>query len=200
MALTAYTQTESGAESGFTFGATNWPFCAGGLSDAATTWGRTATVSGTPGTTADVIKINHPNTGNKVAICFTIDPEDSATWDTDTAIIRLDVDIGNAELTWEDTYLCRVNSVGVNQETIGSTTGQATDLEFAGLKTMNVSCSSTTPSAGDRLVIILAFDSPGAHGNAQITCTPGEDMDIPINPVAGGISIPVVQHLRQRTM
>lgn len=99
----------------------------------------------------------------------------SGTW-----ITRLSVTTGNHQLTLDEIHICRVNSSYVNQETLGSLVAIGDNLSSASVRTHNVTqSSSTTVVAGDKIIVIYAFDNaqsmPQSFGYTpdQITQGPG---------------------------
>src|SRR5262245_22125352 len=83
----------------------------------------------------------------QAGVMYEIQPGSSAAWNSGNWTVRLNVTTANANITWTDTYICRLNSSNVSQATIGSLTGQSTSLGTTGVKTHTVSGSSQTPAA-----------------------------------------------------
>lgn len=94
---------------------------------------------------------------------------------------RLNITTGNHQLTLDEIHICRVNSSYVNQETLGSLTGIGANLSGTGVQSHTVNqASSTTITAGDKIIIIYAFDNAQSMANSfgytpdQITVAPGD--------------------------
>lgn len=93
----------------------------------------------------------------------------SGTW-----ITRLNITSSNHQITLDEIHICRVNSSYVNQETLGSSVGIAANLGSTGVQTHNVTqSSSTTISAGDKIIVIYAFDN-GSTMTQDIAYTPDQ--------------------------
>jgi hypothetical protein len=91
------------------------------------------------------------------------------TWIAGNYTVNLDVTIGNANLVWDEVYICRLNNAGVSQGTVGSLTAQGVSLTAAGLKTLVVSGSPQSPSASDVLYAVIVFtNSAGSSQNLTV--------------------------------
>lgn len=84
----------------------------------------------------------------------------------------------------EEVWLCRVNSSCVSQEVIGSATGLGLDLRPTGIRTINVTGSTVTPSAGDKVLVVVGMKSTQL-ATLGATITPNQDIDSPfiVTPV-----------------
>jgi len=89
-------------------------------------------------------------------------------WAAGTYTVNINVTTANADVFWEHTYVCRCNSSGVNQETIGSTTSQHTSCGTTGTKSMSVTGAATTASATDRLYIVCVFQNTKSTASRTI--------------------------------
>jgi hypothetical protein len=139
---------------------------------------------GTPGTEVDSFGASSATTGN-ACVFFELDPDDGDSWDEGDYVARINVESANADITWTETHVCRVNSSCVSQETIGSLTGQSVSLGTTGPKSMTVPGAAVTPAAGDRIYIVCVFDMGGAHGNQTAALIPDQLIDTPLTAAAG---------------
>lgn len=114
------------------------------------------------------------------------DPAD--TWSSGNWVVRIDTTAGSMNATWEEVYICRVNSSCVSQETLASATGLAISLNGTGVRSSgNVNQSATaSPSAGDKVVVIIGID-PGETMTKNLKWIPNQLIDSPIEAVAGGV-------------
>lgn len=104
-------------------------------------------------------------------------------WQAGTWVVRINVTTGspNATTTLEEVHVCRINSSGTSQETIGSATGLGINVDSGneGVKTVNVTGSATTATQTDEIYIVCVFTKAGAlNGAPQIT--PDQNIDTPI--------------------
>src|SRR5262245_65381674 len=115
-------------------------------------------------------------------------PDASLTWDAGTWTVRLNVTTANASIQWTDTYICKVNSTCTNSSatTIGSLTGQTTSLGTTGVKTHSVTGSAVTPSAGDKVVVMICHTNVSANMNQTFAWTPNQLVDSPFSSGATG--------------
>ena len=102
-------------------------------------------------------------------------------WASGNYTVRLNVTTAGA-LTWTKCFVCRVNSSGVNQATIGSDQAVGISMNSAGIKTVTISGAAQTAADTDRVYIVCVFDGPGGHGNTQFGWTPNQNIDTPITP------------------
>lgn len=89
------------------------------------------------------------------------DPNNTS-WPAGNWVVRLNVTSANANLQWDACYICRCNSSGVSQGTVGSLTGQGISLGTTGVKSMTVSGSAQSAAATDRWYIVLVLKSTSA--------------------------------------
>jgi len=131
-----------------------------GLSATSTTDNRTATRGGTAGTTARTITLAN-NTNNKRGVHFEMAALELDSYQTPSGnwVVRLNVTTASSNVLWESVYICRVNSSGVSQHTIGSATGQGVSLATTGVKSITVSGGADTASPGDRIYLVLGFST-----------------------------------------
>jgi hypothetical protein len=156
---------------------------------------RTATNNGTAGTTNKTVIVG-------VTISHTIHWEtaagelDNYTVPAGNWVIRLNVTTFNAAIDWTDTYVCRVNSSGVSQSTIGHDNTVQT-LDTNKVYSATVSGSADTPSAGDRIYIVLGLHKNTPTGTTNVTYKPNQTIDTPMvsnqpsppNPVCASADI-----------
>lgn len=140
---------------------------------------RAAVFGGTAGTTEATFNLKNPAT-TRAAVFFEITPQNGLEWQTGTAIIRLNVTTANANLTWRHTRICRLSSACADIVTYGSLLAHNTPLDTTGVKTVNVPCTATTPNDGDKIYIILIFDSAGTHGNDSAGFIPNQLLNLPL--------------------
>lgn len=118
-----------------------------------------ATVGGTPSgvnSTSGGSDFDSPLT--RALVFFECIVPADTTWGAGNWTVRLNITTGTNSCQWTATYVCRVNSAGVSQETLGSLTGQTTNINTAGTKTHTVNqASQATPDAGDKVYIVLVF-------------------------------------------
>lgn len=134
---------------------------------------------GTPASSPVVVGGSQFDAGaGQAGVMFQIVPPAGTGWAAGTWTVRLNVTTGSAAAcTWTDTYVCRTNSSDVSQATIGSLTGQSIAINTTGVKSMNVTGSAQTPSAGDKVYIVLLFNSPSA--NQQFSVQFNQNIDSP---------------------
>ena len=122
-------------------------------------------VGGTPAGSPVVVGGSQFDAGaGQAGVMFEIVPPAGTVWAAGNWTVRLNVTTGSAAAcTWTGTFLCRHNSSNVNQGSFGSLTGQTTAINTTGVKSHVVSGSSQTPSAGDKVYIVLVFSSPSAN-------------------------------------
>lgn len=138
---------------------------------------RAALPAGTAGSTP-VSTVNMNSGLHLTKIAFSWTPDADVAWDAGTWTIRLNITTGNSNLTIEDVCVRRLNSSDVDQGSIGALTAQAVTAS-AGVKTFNVSGSSQTPGAGDKVLITLTVSNASGQMNQQFSWTPDQDIDTP---------------------
>ena len=178
MALISLQQTNITAPCGFA------AYCSTQSNTSGLTGASDARSGGFPGTVEVVPELVNSETRVNVVVFSTLDLG-VISWGSGTHTVRLNITTGNSSLTWEDTYVCRVNTSCTNQETLGSLTSQAIDISSTGVQTMNITGSSTTALSTDRLVYVLAFSNSSDHGgNDGFGYTPDQLIDTPIDDAA----------------
>ncbi len=178
MAIISLQQTDTTAPCGFA------AYCSTQGNSGGSTTATDCRVGGTPGTTDAQPDMVNLETRLHLVVFST--PDLGVTdWAAGDYIVRLNIAAASSEVTWQDTYVCRVNSSCVSQETLGSLTSQAQSLAAAIEVTMTISASSTTAAATDRLAFVLAFSNTGEHGgNDGFDYTPDSIITTPIEEAA----------------
>lgn len=145
--------------------------CSGAATNS-TTAALLCTVGGAAGSTpATVGGANFDNGDVERLIHFELTVPAGTTWGSGNWTVNINVTTAQASVTWSATYICRLNSANVSQETLGSLTGQTTSFATTGTKTHTVSQGSTaTPSVGDKVYIVCVLTA--ANNNRQIAFTP----------------------------
>lgn len=156
-----------------------------------TTLSKQATVGGTAGVTEWSDTINASSTLIEV-FGIEITPDSGVSWDAGTWTVRWNVTTSNMSCTVVAVYVCRVNSSCVNQETIGSATGLSISQGSTGVKSQTVSGSAVTPSAGDKVLVVMAVQNT-AMTNQTLGWTPDQNIDSPFTaapaqPTLSGVS------------
>jgi hypothetical protein len=160
-------------------------YCSGG-SGTGSNEDRACIVGGTAGTSEITISLGVSAT-NQNKLWFEMDNIDDYDGASGTWTVNLDVTTTNHQLEWEAIYICRINSSCTNQETLGSTTGIAQLLTATPLTQTVTQSSSTTITAGDKIMVICVFNNAQAMVNAA-GITPSLLIDAPgtIEGEAGG--------------
>ena len=112
-----------------------------------------------------------------------IHPDAGTTGSSGTWTVRLNVTTGNMNLSITAVHICRVNSSGVSQETIGSATGLSISLSSTGVKSQDVTGSAVTLAAGDLVTIVFTVVN-GAMSNQSFFWTPNQNIDSPFTAAA----------------
>lgn len=161
-------------------------FCSGASLNTDRDYLRQATQGGTAGSTAVTVTVN-ASAADLICGWYECIVPDGSTWAAGDWVVRLNVTTAQTTVSWDATYICRVNSGCTSQATIGSLTGQAISLSPTGVKSMTVTGSAQTPGAGDKVIIVLLFDNSNSC-TRNVGLTPSENIDSPFiaaGPVAG---------------
>ncbi len=151
---------------------------------AQTTYNRELQESGTLGSGTLTVATN--NTGSRR--CMHLESEanepNSTSWPAGDWVFRFNVTTGNANVEWSQGQVCRVNSAGANQATIGSNTFVVPLT--AGVKTETISGSADAGAAAtDRFYMIGRVQrESSAHGTQTATITNDQVMDTPFAALA----------------
>ena len=157
--------------------------------DLTTADARACVNGGTAGTGNNIINLFSSET-NVVEKAFICDVGSGVSWDSGTWTIRLNITASNMNITWTHVYVCRIDSNCVNQATIGSNTAVGISLGTTGVKSTTVSGNAQTPSAGDKVLIVLAFTN-GAMSVQAATSVPDQNIDSPFSVVVDRRQPPV---------
>jgi hypothetical protein len=104
--------------------------------------------------------------------------------------ININITTSNHQIVLDEIHICRVNSSYVNQETLTSDTGLNDSLGATGqISNVVNQASSTTITAGDKIIVIFAFDENQGMANS-FAYTPDDTVEAP-GTVSADISIPV---------
>lgn len=104
-------------------------------------------------------------------------------WAAGDYVVRCNITTANSAITWEHTYICRLDLNCIALETIGSLTGQAISLATTGVKTMTVAGALiASPASTDHIYIVCVFGNTGA-GSATFGVRGNQNIDTPL--VAG---------------
>jgi hypothetical protein len=158
-------------------------FCSGASLNVGATRSKVASLGGVAGVTSSSPSID-ANANRLIAVQFELSPSFATgdIWGVGNYVVRLNITAGNANLTLEDVYVCRVNSACVSQATIGSSLTNAISLSTTGVKTVTVSGAAQAGAAvGDIVQIILTFSNTNA-GVQGFTFLPDQLIDTPITP------------------
>ena len=139
-----------------------------------------AAEGGTPGTVAVSQSIDKASTGsNLIAAFFECIVASGIIWNAGTWTVNLDVTTLNASLTWTFLDICRISSGCVNQASIASGS-LSISLGTTGVKTTTIAGSVQTPSAGDKVMVLLGFTN--STGTAKtFGYTPDVTIDSPFS-------------------
>lgn len=164
----------------------------------ATAISRLCSVGGTPGSAAAQIGGAAWDAGVSGSfIMFEFTPAAGVTWDAGDFVVRLNVTGAIANAQWTATYVCRLNSSGTNQATIGSLTGQTTSVATTGVKTHTVSGAAQTPGVGDKVYIVLVLTA--ITGNNKIMqFTPDQLITSPFTAPAEDVTLDKWMQPQQR--
>ncbi len=117
----------------------------------------------------------------------------SGNWET-----RLNITTSNHQLTLDEIHICRVNSSYVNQETLGSSVGIGANLGSTGVQSHTVNQgSNTTITAGDKIIIIYAFDNAQSMPQS-LGYTPDQIIDAPGSFPSTGVAAHMIHYKKQR--
>ena len=93
---------------------------------------------------------------------------------------RINISSGDSSVTLEEVYVCRVNSSGVSQETLGSATGLGLSTTGSQPISVSVTCSATTASTSDRIYVVWVFSNSQMHNTRSIDVVPDVMIDATI--------------------
>lgn len=134
---------------------------------------------GTAGSAAE--SINHNTTTGGASRRFEIFKcvvGAGVSWDAGTWTTRINITTANMNITATAVYICRVDSSGNNQATIGSATGLSISFGSTGVKSQDVTGSGQTPSVGDVVWVVYELTN-GAMSAQAFSHTPTQLIDSP---------------------
>jgi len=143
---------------------------------------------GTPGTDTQIAEPGIPNGSTEWAtIFFEIIPgADFTQWAAGTYTVPLNVTRGNANISWEHTYICRLDLNCANLGLIGSLSDQEISLATEEVFDMDVSGALVaSPASTDRIYIILVLKNV-AEDAQEIEFTSDQIIATPLSEGGGG--------------
>lgn len=140
-----------------------------------------ATEGGTPNSSGNGLVIIASDT-NDWCVKYTCIISAATTWNAGTWTWRLNVTTANMNVTLISVFICRVNSSGTNQATIGSSTGLSVSMGSTGVKSGTISGSAQSPGVGDVVVVMFCF-SNGAMSNQNWNVAPDQNIDSPFTAI-----------------
>ena len=117
------------------------------------------------------------------------------TWAAGNWTVRVNLTGGNADVTLEEVHICRVNSSCVNQETLGSNTGLGLSTTGGQQNVVVNQPSAASPSAGDKIIIVLVFTNAATMGNQKTQLTHDQLITSPYVAAGAGGAPHYYQHL-----
>lgn len=150
-----------------------------GISQAASCGGvstATANFVMTTGTaTTGTISTGNVSAGTSESWTFTSASSDPGvtSWDSGNWVVGINISSADSNMTWASSCVFQLNSGGTLVNTVGTLTGQTTSLGSTGLKNHTVSGSAESPSASDRVQVVVVFSCGAPHGNCSVSFTVG---------------------------
>jgi len=151
-----------------------------------TTSSKKATSGGTGGVTAVSITLDGQASDNIDTIQFesAAGEPNSTAWESGTWTVRIEITTANMNINAWKAGVCRRNSAGVPQQSLGSAIGVG-DFTSTGVKTATVTgAASAGASATDQMGITIA----PFHGTAKtqtFAYKPSQNIDTPVNQGGG---------------
>lgn len=147
-----------------------------------------ATQGGSAGVTEDSVTVNNGET-NVRYLYYECDIPSGYDGAAGTWVVRINQSSGTvASGGYASVYVCRVNSSGTNQETLGSNTSTGADFSATGVKTINVSqASGSTFSAGDKVMVVVGLTGPTTMVPFIFGITPDQIITAPGSVSSGTI-------------
>jgi len=171
----SFTQTDNASVCGTA------AYCSGNSLDTTTLSLRQATIGGTPGTTAVPQSVTGGAT-NVIDVFFECIVGAGVSWDAGTWTINLNVTTGTSgTMNWTGLDICRLNSSCVSQASI-ATASPSVSVTTTGVKTVTVSGFAQSPSAGDKVMVLLSFTQTGP--TRSFSYTPNVTIDSPFNIIS----------------
>lgn len=162
--------------------------CASGASLHANALEALCQEGGSAGSGADNVDMGTAALTDNVGYMYDCVIPAGASWDAGTWTIPINFTNGHMDITLDQVRICRVNSSCVNQESLGSESGIGFNTA-GGQTTRNITGSSVaSPSAGDRVAIVLVFDKASSHSSRSFDITPNQTITCPFTVAATGIA------------
>lgn len=137
-----------------------------------------ASKGGTPGTTELACAVAAAS--SESCLMFELAIADDDSLDAGTLSLPINVTTAQMDVTWEEIYVCRLNSSCTSQETLGSVTGLARDVSGGGVFTETVSLSAASAhDAGDVVYIVLVFANAHTMTSRNVAVTPDQTISTP---------------------
>lgn len=171
---TTYTQTDTVAGCGAIAGCSSLAIATGASA-------RKAIKNGTPGTGTNTATI--PKQETRAAFMFEITPAHATAWTAGQWSLRWKTGAtiqGGASITWDETWICRVNSSCNSQATIASITGQAISLSPNTTYGVSITGAQQVHASGDKIYIIIGIKNTNAIDGYDVTMVPSVDIETPI--------------------
>lgn len=108
------------------------------------------------------------------------------SWSSGTWTVRWNVTTANMNFTTTEVFICRMNSSGVSQQTIGSSTGLGISHATTGVKSATISGAAATPSPGD-FILVLLVGTNAAMSVQNPGVINGQNIDSPFTPATGSV-------------
>ena len=152
-----------------------------GATLASATMPREAAEGGTPGTTG--VGVTLPaSSSNQAGIMFQTPTgvPGFTDWSAGDWVIRINHSATVlAGITWEDTYICRVDNVCGVVSTVGSLLAQAINVTALGVYTMTVAGGASSGADTDVPYIVCVFANSAGFVRT-LTWTPDQNIDTPL--------------------
>lgn len=161
-------------------------FCSALSLSTGTTDAQDASVGGAAGTSHSFSV--QKSGARAIAVGFELPVASGSTWAAGTWTVRLNITTANSALTLEDIFICRVNSSGVSQATIGSLSSIAASLGATGVISKSITGAAQTPSAGDKVYIVFSFTNSNSMTTQSAAFTADQLIDSPftgVSPISG---------------
>lgn len=159
-----------------------------GLGAASGVYDRELQESGTLGSGTNAVSENTGSVVRSIHFESEANEPNETSWPAGDWIVRIRVTTGNSNLDWDEQYVCRVNSGGVSQATIGSAVAQAVNLT-AGAKSITVAGGADAGAAAtDRFYLVGGIIRSAGHGEQIAVVFNDQSIDTPFAAVAANVS------------
>lgn len=102
-------------------------------------------------------------------------------WAAGNYTINLNISTANTNITWTETYICRINHTCGGGTTVGSLTGQSISCGTTGVKQMVVSGAASSGDENDHVYIVLVFSNANIMATQSTQFLPNKLITMPIN-------------------